>query len=50
LRKSFFTSSNSTCRQHIRQHYEMYSQQCKENGIMESERCVPIPILQARNT
>ncbi|KAH9166871.1 hypothetical protein EDB89DRAFT_1910346 [Lactarius sanguifluus] len=37
LQKSFFTGSNSTCRQHIRQHYEMYSQQCKENGIMESE-------------
>ncbi|KAH9034562.1 hypothetical protein EDB85DRAFT_1813632, partial [Lactarius pseudohatsudake] len=50
LRKSFFTGSNSTCRQHIRQHYEMYSQQCKENGIMESEQCVPIAILQAQKT
>jgi hypothetical protein len=48
IRKSFFTGSNSTCRQHIRQHYEFYSQKCKEKGIEESERCVPIPVLQAR--
>ncbi|KAH9180291.1 hypothetical protein EDB89DRAFT_1900232 [Lactarius sanguifluus] len=50
LQKSFFTGSNTSCRQHIRQHYEFYSQQCKEKGIEESERCVPSKTLQKQKT
>ena len=48
LRKAFLTSANSTCRQHIHQHYQYYSERCKEEGIPESEHCVPCTILEAR--
>lgn len=48
LRKAFLVGSNSTCRQHIRQHYDYYSEKCKEEGIPESEHCVPRNILEAR--
>ena len=48
LRKAFLVGSNSTCRQHIRQHYQYYSEKCKEEGIPESEHCVPRTVLEAR--
>jgi len=48
LRKAFLTGGNSTCRQHIRQHYQYYSDKCKEAGIPESEHCIPRAILEAR--
>lgn len=50
LQKAFLTGSNSTCRGHIRQHYEYYSKRCKEEGIEEAERCIPPEILRARNS
>jgi hypothetical protein len=28
-RKAFFKGGNSTCRLHIRQHYEIYKERCK---------------------
>lgn len=50
LKKAFLSGGNSTCRAHIRRHYEFYSQRCKEEGIEESERCVPANILRARKS
>lgn len=46
LRKTFFTGSNSTCRQHIRQHFEVYKQRCEAEGIQMSQRAIPPPILK----
>ncbi|KAF7770801.1 hypothetical protein Agabi119p4_6775 [Agaricus bisporus var. burnettii] len=48
IRKSFHVGSNSSCRQHIRQHYDYYSAKCKEEGLEESEHCVPRHVLGAR--
>ena len=33
IRKAFFKGSNSTCRVHIRSHFEVYQAQCKEQDI-----------------
>jgi hypothetical protein len=44
----FFRGGNSTCRTHIRKHYNLYSQKCEEQGIEENERCVPPEIARAR--
>jgi hypothetical protein len=40
-RKAFHTSSNSSCRVHIRQHYELYQRKCKEANIPEHHWAVP---------
>jgi hypothetical protein len=32
-RKAFFKGGNSTCRLHIRQHYEIYKERCEEKNI-----------------
>ncbi|KAF8335509.1 hypothetical protein F5887DRAFT_835117, partial [Amanita rubescens] len=50
LHKAFLTGGNSTCRNHIRQHYKYYSERCKEKGIEEKERCIPPEILKARKS
>lgn len=50
MKKAFFTGSNTSCRGHIRQHYEFYSKKCKEKKIEESERCVPHEIRRARES
>jgi len=41
LRAAFVTGSNSTCRYHIRQHYETYSKKCKEAGLLEHHWAIP---------
>jgi hypothetical protein len=46
LRKTFFTGSNSSCRQHIRQHYELYKKRCKDAKIPLNHRAIPPPILK----
>jgi hypothetical protein len=48
LRKAFFCGSNTSCRQHIRQHYTTYQERCKEQGINENYRAVPPQILRER--
>ena len=48
LRKAFFCGSNTSCRQHIRQHYAIYQQQCKEQGLTENYWAVPTQILKER--
>jgi len=48
LRKAFFCGGNSTCRQHIRQHYAIYQERCREQGLAENYRAVPPHILKER--
>lgn len=43
-RNAFFTGGNSTCRSHIRQHYQLYKDRCKEAGIPENHRAIPRPL------
>ncbi len=43
-RAAFFTGGNSSCRAHIRQHYKLYSQQCKVKNIPENHYAIPRPI------
>ncbi|KAF8676686.1 hypothetical protein AX14_004846 [Amanita brunnescens Koide BX004] len=50
FQKAFLVGSNTTCRGHIHQHYEFYSKKCKEQGLKESEHCVPPEILRARKS
>jgi len=40
-KKAFFTRGNSTCRAHIRQHYEIYKERCKEGNIPENHHVLP---------
>ena len=43
-RKAFHTGGNSSCQQHIRQHYDVYQQRCKEENIPEHHWAIPRPI------
>jgi hypothetical protein len=48
LWKCFFTGSNTSCRQHICQHYGIYQEQCKKMGIPENNRAIPPEVLRGR--
>lgn len=50
LRKTFFTGSNSSCRQHIRQHYELYKQKCDDEHILLNHRAIPPQLLKEMET
>ncbi|KAH9959890.1 hypothetical protein BGW80DRAFT_1183129, partial [Lactifluus volemus] len=39
--KAFHTGSNSLCHQHIRQHYEIYKNRCKEANIPKHHWAIP---------
>jgi hypothetical protein len=41
LRKAFFVGGNSSCQAHIRQHYGLYQQRCKEKNIPENHFAIP---------
>jgi hypothetical protein len=41
MRKAFHTGSNSSCLQHICQHYEVYRQWCKEANIPDHHWAIP---------
>ena len=45
-RSAFFTGGNSTCRAHIRSHYYVYRERCKEKGIPENHHAIPREILK----
>lgn len=47
-RKCFHKGGNSSCRQHIRQHYEIYQERCKAQGITENHRAIPTDVIKAR--
>ena len=40
-RKAFHAGGNSSCRSHIRQHYELYKQRCEEKKISENHYAIP---------
>jgi hypothetical protein len=46
LHKAFFCGSNTSCRQHIHQHYPIYQQRCSEQGLQENYQAVPPHILK----
>lgn len=46
LRKAFFLGHNSTCRQHIRQHWPAYKTACDASGIKPNHHCIPRDILK----
>jgi hypothetical protein len=41
MRKAFFTGGNSSCRAHIRQHYDTYKTRCKEANVPENHHTIP---------
>jgi hypothetical protein len=45
-RKVFHIGGNSSCRQHIRQHYKIYKERCKEARIEMHHWVIPRQILQ----
>ena len=44
LRACFFKGLNTTCRHHIRRHYDVYKQKCEAEKITMKDRCVPRPL------
>ena len=42
--KAFFTGGNSSCRYHIRQHYDLYKEQCENANIPEHHWVIPQPL------
>ncbi|RDB17308.1 hypothetical protein Hypma_001668 [Hypsizygus marmoreus] len=40
-RKAFFTGGNSSCRQHIRQHYDLYKKKCSDANVPENHWAIP---------
>src|SRR5258708_955657 len=44
LQKAFHIGGNSSCRTHIRKHYELYKQQCKDGNIPENHHALPQPL------
>jgi hypothetical protein len=40
-RKAFHKGGNSSCRAHIRQHYELYKQKCEEGNILINHWAIP---------
>ena len=40
-RRAFHTGSNSSCHVHIRQHYTLYQEQCKEENIPVHHWAIP---------
>jgi hypothetical protein len=40
-KKAFFVGGNSSCRVHIRQHYDIYRNRCKEGNIPENHHAIP---------
>ena len=49
MRKAFHLGSNSSCRQHIRQHYDIYKARCEGQNIPVQPQVIPQPIWKAMN-
>jgi hypothetical protein len=48
LHKAFHVGGTSSCRQHIRRHYALYSERCEEAGIKENHWAVPQNVWRER--
>lgn len=46
LRKVFHVGGNSSCRQHLRQHWELYKKKCEENDIPVNHWAIPRAIVK----
>ncbi len=46
MRKAFHKGSNTSCRFHIRQHYEIYKNNCEKADIPVHHWAIPRPIWQ----
>jgi len=46
--KAFHVGSNSSCRQHIRSHYELYQARCAERNIPTQPHAMPWELLNAK--
>ena len=46
-RRAFHAGGNSSCRAHIRKHYPLYKQQCKDENIPENHFALPRPLWRA---
>jgi hypothetical protein len=44
MRKAFHIGGNSSCRQHIRQHYEVYKTRCDAERITIHHWAIPRPV------
>jgi hypothetical protein len=49
LRKAFHIGRDSSCRSHIRQHYQLYQQRCKDGNIPENHHAIPRQIWREKN-
>ncbi len=49
MRRTFYLGGNTSCRKHIRQHWDVYEKQCKEKNIPMSITCMPPEILAKYN-
>ena len=45
-RRAFYKDGNSSCCQHIHQHYDMYKEGCEKGGIDISHHAVPRHVLK----
>jgi len=43
-RKAFHKGGNSSCRLHIRQHYQLYKERCEKENIPINHWAIPRPI------
>jgi len=48
LRKAFHVGGNSSCQQHLRQHWELYEKKCQENNVPVNHWAIPRHILKKR--
>jgi hypothetical protein len=46
-RKAFHKGGNSSCRLHIRQHYDLYKEACEKGNIPMNHWAIPRPIWKA---
>ncbi|KIK76897.1 hypothetical protein PAXRUDRAFT_59589, partial [Paxillus rubicundulus Ve08.2h10] len=47
-RKAFFLGRNSSCRQHIHVHYDLYRERCVKQRIVKNHHAVPRDIQEER--
>ena len=48
IHRAFLIGGNSTCRAHIRQHYDVYQKLCEENNVEVHHHAVPRHIVRQR--
>ncbi|KAF8333385.1 hypothetical protein F5887DRAFT_893497 [Amanita rubescens] len=49
VRKAFHVGSNTSCRQHIRSHFDLYKERCEEKNFKVHHYAIPPEIARAQN-